>query len=139
MPDDDYGGDTAVMRMFRLRNAQRQGQQLVGEDATQFDALSKWGAKSLGVATPAMPGKPVEAGEPAVPAGDRLSSMAPPLAGSRPAGQTEAMTARAEPMAPGGGKGLLRRRSIPALDALSQAPKKRNRGLVHRRDVGRVM
>lgn len=70
-------------------------------------------------------------------AGDRLSSMAPPLAGSRPAGQTEAMTSRANPLAPG--NGLLQRREAPALDALSEAPWKRNRGLVHRRDIGRVM
>lgn len=135
----DYSGDTAVMRLFRQRNAQRQGQQLTGENATQFDALSKWGANNLGVAAPAMPGKPVERGEAAVPAGDTLSSMAPPRAGSSPAGQTEAMSTRADPVSPGRGNGLLQRRSIPALDALAEAPKKRNRGLIHRRDVGRVM
>lgn len=139
MPPSDassYGDDTAVMRMFRLRNQQRTGA-LQGEDATQFDALSKWGTQNLGVAAPAMPGKPVESSEPAVPAGDRLSAMAPPLAGSTPTGQTEQMRTRAAPMGPG--NGLLQRRSIPALDALTEAPKKRNRGLVHRRDIGKVM
>lgn len=50
--------------MFRLRNARRQGQELSGDDATQFDALSKWGSDSLGVAAPAMPGNPKSAASP---------------------------------------------------------------------------
>lgn len=129
-----------VADLFRMRNADRLGLDVGDADHARDADLSSFG-ESLGLGArggpaPAMPGKPVVSGPPDVPAGDALSSMAPPMAGSQPTGQTEAMKMRANPVAPGDG---MQKSGIPALDALSEMPRKRNRGLVHNRKLGRVL
>ena len=145
MPDP--GPNDSAMRvadLFRMRNADRLGLTVSDTDRARDAELNTFG-ESLGLGarggsappTPAMPGKPVVPGAPEVPAGDALSSMAPPMAGSQPTAQTDAMRMRADPAGPGAaGTG---KSGIPALDALTETPKKRNRGLYHNRRLGRVM
>jgi len=139
MPDGSPHGGSRVADLFRMRMAQRTG------ELTDADPeLTSFGER-LGV-QPAMPGRPVT--EPAgaeVPAGDSLASMSPPGEGSSPVHQTQEMTMRADPQAPGGDmepatvSSERRKMGIPALDALSEMPRKKHRGLVHDRKLGRVL
>ena len=126
-----------------MRLARRRGETQPGEDAAMAD-LDSYG-ESIGLASsampkgeqtpaPAMPGRPLTTGSGAAPAGDALSSMAPP-GGGPPASQPEAMRAQAEPMAPGRMPSV----GIPALDELADRPRPMNRGLMHNRKLGRVM
>lgn len=139
MPHSMNKGRSGVADLFRMRHAQRTG------ELTDMDPeLSSYG-ESLGIgplggeSQPAMPGKPVTGpAGPEVPAGDSMSAMAPP-GGGAPTGETHAMTARSNPASPGGGVMPRQKMGIPALDALSEMPKKRSRGLVHDRKLGRVL
>lgn len=109
-----------VADLFRKRNAERLGLTVSDADRARDAEIDAFG-ESLGIAPMAakqpMPGEPQTSAEPAVPAGDTLSAMAP--AGS------------AGTAAPRGG--------IPALDALSEMPRRKTRGLLHSRQLGRVI
>jgi len=125
---------TRVMRLFAMRRADRMGQ--LGEgDMEEYEEMARFG-EGLGVARVAMPGRPQTTGD-AVPAGDSLSSLAPPP-GSRKTGQTDLMASRSAPTAPAMRRNGLMPSGIPALDELAEAPQRRTRGLVHDRKLGRV-
>ena len=134
---------TRVTELFAMRLARRRGETQPGEDTAIAD-LDRYG-ESMGLApsampkgaqtpAPAMPGRPLATGSDTAPAGDALSSMAPP-GGGPAAPQTDTMRARAEPMAPGRMPSV----GIPALDELADRPRPMNRGLMHNRKLGRVM
>ena len=117
--------------LFAMRLARRRGETRPDEDPAIAD-LDRFG-ESLGImpgrrasgagaqpSEPAMPGRPVTSAGDAIPAGDGLASAYPP----------------------GGGQQVATRPStsgIPALDALSERPRRKNRGLMHDRKLGRVL
>lgn len=136
-----------VEDLFRMRLAQRSGELTdANPELTSFGESLGVGPLGGGGGQPAMPGRPVTGPAGAeVPAGDSLASMSPPGEGSAPGRQTQEMTMRADPQAPGGDmepatvssvRGTM---GIPVLDALSEMPRKKHRGLVHDRTLGRVL
>jgi len=145
MAQPNHDSALRVADLFRMRNADRLGLTISDADRTRDAELNTFG-ESLGIAprgensaTPAMPGKPVTSG-PDVPSGDALGGMAP-AGGGQPTGQTDAMQARSSPATPSAaasGDGM-KRSGIPALDALSEMPRKRSRGMYHNRKLGRVL
>lgn len=110
---------TRVADLFRKRNADRLGLVVSDADRARDAEIDAFG-ESIGIAPKAaaqpMPGQPVTSAEPAVPAGDTLSAMAPAGTGAPP-----------------------RAGGIPALDALSEMPRRKTRGLLHSRQLGRVI
>ena len=131
-----------VVEFFAMRLARRRGETRPDEAAAMAD-LDAYG-ETLGLAppaasgakqapAPATPDRPLTAGSTAVPGGEAPPAMAPPGGGApmmQPPGG-------AAPMAPGGMK--QQRPGIPALDALSEMPRRKNRGILHNRKLGRVM
>ena len=122
-----------VAELFAMRLARRRGEVRADEDAAIGD-LDAYG-ETLGLAppaasgakqapAPATPDRPLTAGSTAVPGGEAPPAMAPP--GAAPMMQP-----------PGGMK--QQRPGIPALDALSEMPRRKNRGILHNRKIGRVM
>ena len=135
MPDGNAHGGSRVADLFRARMAQRAGE-LADVDPELASFGESLGVPSLpggtGAVQPAMPGKPVTApAGPEVPAGDSLASMSPPGEGMTPSRPTQEEPAAGSPEP--------QKMGIPALDALSEMPKKRHRGLVHDRKLGRVL
>lgn len=108
MPTDlaSDGGDSAVIRLFRLRNERRRGKL---QDAGLLDTLQRWGDQNLGM---------MGGGEPRAPSGP----AAPPAGGSTVVGGAKPVS----------------RTGIPTLDALADMPRKRTRGLMHDRKLGRI-
>ena len=122
-----------VVEFFAMRLARRRGETRPDEAAAMAD-LDAYG-ETLGLAppaasgakqapAPATPDRPLTAGSTAVPGGEAPPAMAPP--GAAPMMQP-----------PGGMK--QQRPGIPALDALSEMPRRKNRGILHNRKIGRVM
>lgn len=143
MAQPGHENSLRVADLFRMRNADRLGLNVSDADHARDAELNTFG-EGLGIAprggastAPAMPGKPVTSG-PAVPSGDALGGMAP-AGGGPPTGQTDAMQVRANPATPSAATGGMKRSGIPALDALTEKPKKRNRGLYHNRRLGRIV
>ena len=123
-----------VTELFAMRLARRRGETRPDEEATIAE-LDSFG-ESFGIArpaappgqAPAMPGG--QASAPAMP--DQPAMPAPATAmPERPLTGLVAPTAGAAPApAPAG---------IPALDALTEKPSRRNRGITHDRTLGRVL
>ena len=124
-----------VTELFAMRLARRRGETRPDEEAAIAD-LDSFG-EGLGIGRPAAP--PAQAKAPAMPGGqasapampDQPAMPAPATAmPERPLTGLVAPTAGAAPTpAPAG---------IPALDALTEKPNRRNRGIMHDRKTGRV-
>ena len=125
-----------VTELFAMRLARRRGETRPDEEAN-ISALDSFG-ESFGIPRPAAAKAPAQA--PAMPGGqasapampDQPAMPAPaPAMPERPLTGLVAPTAGAAPApAPAG---------IPALDALTEKPNRRNRGITHDRTLGRVL
>ena len=128
-----------VTSLFAMRLARRRGETRPDEEATIAE-LDSFG-ESFGIPRPRGRAKaPAPAQAPAMPGGqasapampDQPAMPAPaPVLPERPLTGLVAPTAGAAPApAPAG---------IPALDALTEQPTRRNRGITHDRTLGRVL
>ena len=121
-----------ITELFAMRLARRRGETRPDEEATIAE-LDSYG-ENLGIARSA---GAAQAAAPAMPGG-QASEPAMPAMPAQPAKAAEPAT----PMQPPGGgdaASVPPRAGIPALDALSEMPKRRHRGIVHDRTLGRVL
>ena len=124
-----------ITELFAMRLARRRGETRPDEEASIAE-LDSYGenlgiARSAGAAQAAAPAMPDA--QPSAPAMPAMPAMP-----DQPATAAEPAT----PMQPPGGgdaASVPPRAGIPALDALSEMPKRRHRGIVHDRTLGRVL
>ena len=132
-----------VTELFAMRLARRRGETRPDEEATIAE-LDSFG-ESLGIGRPKGSAKaPAQAKAPAMPGGQASAPAMP----DQPAMPAPAPAMPERPltglMAPTAGAALTPTPApapagIPALDALTEKPNRRNRGITHDRTLGRVL